>query len=246
MPYIEWFKQQGWQVDAMANGDDVLDNVNCSYNVPVQRSPFSPDNIKAVRQAREIIEREKYDIVYCHTAMGSVLARLAAKGARKKFGTKVIYVAHGFHFFKGGPKKSWLMYYPMERFLSCYTDAIVTINEEDYQLARGSGFKNKDTYKIPGIGINTSRLIVTSADVRSGLRKEYGYDESDFILLYIAEYIHRKNHKFIIDALPELRKRIPTIRVLFAGRGQLMDAMKEHAAALGVDDRIDFLDSEKI
>lgn len=245
LPYIEWFKQQGWQVDAMANGDDLLENVHKCYCVPIQRSPFSPDNIKAVRQAKQIIERGKYDIVYCHTAMGSVLARLASIEARKKYGTKVIYVAHGFHFFKGGPEKSWMMYYPMEKFLSRFTDAIVTINEEDYQLVKSHGFRNKDTYKIPGIGINTSRLIKTSPEIRSQLRKQYGYSEDAFTLIYIAEYIERKNHRFIINSMKDLSKKIPNIKVLFAGRGILMEEMKHLAISEGVDQYIDFLGFRK-
>lgn len=245
LPYIEWFKQQGWQVDAMANGDDPLEEAHHSYNVPVSRSPFSLSNVKAIKQAKAIINQEKYDIVYCHTAMGAVLARLAAKKARKKYGTKVIYVAHGFHFFKGGPLKSWLMYYPMEKYLSKYTDAIVTINEEDYQLVKTRGFRNIDTYKIPGIGTNTSRLIETNNAVRAELRTQYGYSQDSFILIYIAEYIERKNHKFIIDSMDELKKQIPTIKVLFAGRGRLMDAMIEYAKQKGVDSYIDFLGFRK-
>lgn len=245
IPYMEWFKQQGWQVDAMAYGDDVLDNVHHNFNIPIARNPFAPANIKAIRQAKEIIEREKYDIVYCHTAMGGVLARLAAKDARKKFGTKVIYVAHGFHFFKGGPKKSWIMYYPVEKYLSRYTDAIVTINEEDYQIVKNKGFKNKKVYKIPGIGINTGRLYITSDEKRAELRKQYGYSQNAFILIYIAEYIHRKNHKFIIDSLAKMSKQIPNVKVLFAGRGLLMEAMQQYAKEKAVDCRIEFLGFRK-
>lgn len=245
MPYIEWFEQQGWQVDAMANGDDPLENVHCSYNVPVSRNPFSIANLKAFEQAKEIINREQYDIVYCHTAMGAVLARLSSIEARKKYGTKVIYVAHGFHFFRGGPKMSWLMYYPMEKFLSRYTDAIVTINEEDYQLVKNRGFRNTDTYKIPGIGINTNRLFETSDAKRKVLRDQYGYPQDAFIMIYIAEYIHRKNHKFIIDSLSELSNQIPALKVLFAGRGVLMDAMKEYARKKNVESYIEFLGFRK-
>ena len=245
LPYIEWFKQQGWQVDAMANGDDQLEEAHHSFNVPVSRSPFSLSNVKAIKQAKAIINREKYNIVYCHTAMGAVLARLAAKNARTKYGTKVIYVAHGFHFFKGGPLKSWMMYYPMEKYLSRYTDAIVTINEEDYQLVKNNGFSNADTFKIPGIGLNTGRLFETNEAVRAKLRTQYSYSQESFILIYIAEYIERKNHKFIIDSMDGLRKQIPTIKVLFAGRGRLMDAMMAYAKEKGVDSYIDFLGFRK-
>ena len=245
LPYIEWFKQQGWQVDVMANGDDPLDNVHHSYNVPVSRSPFSISNIKAIRQAKKIINREKYDIVYCHTAMGAVLARLASKGARKRLGTKVIYVAHGFHFFKGSPRKYWLMYYPMEKHLSRFTDAIVTINQEDYDLVKTHGFKNQQTYKIPGIGMNTERLSLVDESKKIELREQFGYKKDDFILLYIAEYIPRKNHKFLVESMPKLIEQIPSIRLLFAGRGQLMEETKSYAKALGVDGHIDFLGFRK-
>ena len=39
------------------------------------------------------------------------------KCARKsrKNGCKVLYIAHGFHFYKGAPKINWMIYYPIER-----------------------------------------------------------------------------------------------------------------------------------
>ncbi len=241
LPYIEWFQQQGWQVDAMAGGEDELDNVHRCYSIPIQRNPYSLKNIIALRRAREIINREKYDIVYCHTAMGSVIARLASIESRKINGTKVIYMPHGFHFFKGGPKASWLLYYPVEKLLSRFTDAIITINEEDYQLVKTRGFKNGATYRIPGIGINTDRLIIPTEEKKQQLRRKFGYTPNDFILLYTAEFIQRKNHKFIIDALPALLQSIPTVKIIFAGKGHLLEKMKAYAAELGVDDRINFL-----
>ena len=70
--------------------------------------------------------------------MGGVLGRLAAKKLWKRHKIKVIYTAHGFHFYKGAPVLNWLLYYPMEKWLSHCTDVIVTINEEDYERAKKS------------------------------------------------------------------------------------------------------------
>ena len=137
------------------------------------------------------------------------------------------------------------MYYPMERWLSRYTDAIVTINQEDYELVKNRGFRNRDTYKIPGIGINTERLIVTDEETRHSLRREYGYDENAFIMIYIAEYIERKNHRFILEALPEIVKEFPNVKVLFVGRGVLMERMKALASTLHVEGHVDFLGFRK-
>ena len=247
LPYIQWFKEQGYEVHVAAGGDRsvVVPNANKMFYLSLERHPFKVANIKAYKELRHIIEAEDYCLVHCHTAMGAVVARLAARRERAKGYLKVLYTAHGFHFFKGSPKQYWLMYYPMERYLSRYTDAIITINQEDYELVRTRGFRNRDTYKIPGIGINTERLIVTDEETRHSLRREYGYDENTFILIYIAEYIERKNHRFILESLPEIVKAFPNVKVLFAGRGVLMEQMKALTSTLHVERYVDFLGFRK-
>lgn len=242
IPYMKWFKSNGWQVDSMAGGDDVeFDDIDNKFQIDIQRTPFSFKNIKAYKQAKTIIDGGDYDLVYCHTAMGAVIARLAARRARKNGKTKVIYVAHGFHFFKGSPKSYWMTYYPIEKFLSRYTDAIVTINKEDYELVKGHGFKNLATYKIDGIGVNADCFFIATPKQKAELRVKNGIKKDEFVMIYIAEYIHRKNHKFIIDALPGLICKCSNIRVLFAGRGVLMEQIKEYAKRKGVECYIDFL-----
>lgn len=247
LPYIQWFKDQGCEIHVAAGGDPnvTVPIADRQFTIPIERSPFSCANIRACWELRTIIDREQYCLIHCHTAMGSVVARFAARKARTKGRLKVLYTAHGFHFFKGSPKRYWMIYYPIEKYLSRYTDAIITINQEDYDLVKTNGFHNQETYKIPGIGINTERLIITSPEIRQQLRQEYGYRPDELILIYIAEYIPRKNHKFIIDSLPELIKRVPKIKFLFAGRGRLLEPMQSYAHTLGVDEHIDFLGFRK-
>ena len=247
LPYIQWFKDQGYEVHVAAGGERnvIVPNADKMFYLSLERHPFKLANIKAYRELRRIMENEDYCLMHCHTAMGAVVGRFAARRPREQERLKVLYTAHGFHFFKGSPRKYWLMYYPMERYLSRYTDAIITINQEDYDLVKTHGFKNKDTYKIPGVGINTSRLIVTNEEARKRLREEYGYSQDAFIMIYIAEYIERKNHRFIIEALPKIVKDVPNVKVLFAGRGVLMDQMKALAESLNLSKYIDFLGFRK-
>lgn len=247
IPYIKWFKEHGYEVHVAANDskDVEVPYADKQIEICVERNPFHKNNIKAVKQLRELIETEQYCLITCHTAMGGMISRLAGKSARKKFGLKMLYTVHGFHFFKGSPKKYWMMYYPMEKFLSRYTDAIITINQEDYDMVMTHGFKNLYTYKIPGIGINTERLFVADREKQMKLREKYGYKPEDFLMIYIAEYIPRKNHKFLIDVLRELIKMVPTIKYLFAGRGMGMESTKAYAQELGVADHIDFLGFRK-
>jgi glycosyltransferase EpsD len=129
-PFMHWFRQQGWQVDYVSAGEETVSDCDSQYTVRMARNPFDLNNLKAYRELKTILTNG-YDIIHCHTPMGACLARLAARKSR----ARVIYTAHGFHFFRGAPMLNWLVYYPIEKYLSRYTDCLVTINEEDYYLA---------------------------------------------------------------------------------------------------------------
>ena len=242
LPYIKLLKEEGWQVDVMAGGESVeFEDVDNVHPIDIQRSPFSLKNVGAYRQAKEIIEREGYDVVYCHTPMGAVIARLASMANRKAGRTKVIYCAHGFHFYEGAPLSYWLTYYPVEKFLARYTDTLVTINSEDYRAAKDRGFACGALYKIDGIGVNLDRFQSVSSEQKAELRKELSIAADDFVLIYTAEHNANKNHRLILDGAKRLLKDIPSLRVLFAGTGSSFEQNKEYAEELGISDRIDFL-----
>jgi glycosyltransferase EpsD len=129
-PFMRWFRERGWQVDYVSAGEEPVSDCDNQYTVCMARSPLNLKNFKAYRELKAILLND-YDIIHCHTPMGACLARLAARNC----GARVIYTAHGFHFFKGAPLLNWLVFYPIEKYLSKYTDCLVTINEEDYCLA---------------------------------------------------------------------------------------------------------------
>lgn len=138
LPYMKWFHEQGWQVDYCSAGEEPVAECDRQFSIPIARSPFSLSNVAAYRQLKKILTENGYDIIHCHTPMGGVIGRLAAKKLWRQKKIKVIYTAHGFHFYKGAPLLNWLLYYPMEKWLSRCTDVIVTINEEDYERAKKS------------------------------------------------------------------------------------------------------------
>ena len=146
-PFLKLFKENDYKTYVAANWN-LKENNKIAYcdefiQIPIKRSPYSTQNIKAINELKKLIKKEKFDIVHCHTPMGSVVARLAAKEARKN-GTRVIYTAHGYHFYKGAPFINWLLYYPVEKWLAKYTDTQITITQEDYDLAKRK-FKIKFT-----------------------------------------------------------------------------------------------------
>jgi glycosyltransferase EpsD len=168
-----------------------------------------------------------------------VLTRLAARKTRKN-GTKVLYTVHGFHFFKGARLINWLLYYPVEYLLSSFTDVIITMNKEDFNYVNGKMY-HKESFLVPGVGVDSKVFYPFNENKILEERKKLGLNPDHFILLYVAEFIHRKNHKMIIDSIPVLKTRIPDIKILFAGKGLLLEKMKISVAEKGIDEHIIFL-----
>ena len=249
LPYLKWFKEHGFETHVAAGGNEEIPWCDVKHEVSIERSPFSLKNIRAHKELKKIIEANQFALVHGHTPMGGVLARTASVAARKN-GTKVLYTAHGFHFYKGSPLANWLLYYPVEKYLASYADGIITINHEDYRLLSDKNFQVKDKFYINGVGVDPARFNPITPEIKSKLRNELGYSDNQFVLVYVAEFIHRKNHRFVIDAAVELKSTIPDLKILFAGRGILLEEMKKYAQDKGVSEYIDFLgfrtDIEKV
>ncbi|BFT75270.1 glycosyltransferase family 4 protein [Paenibacillus sp. P36] len=240
LPYMKWFKEQGWEVHIAASGQLELPYVDVKYNIPIQRSPFKLKNISNYNLLKSIINENKYGIIHCHTPMGGVLARLAARGNRK-YGTKVIYTAHGFHFCKGAPLINWLVYYPIERLLSNFTDCLITINEEDYALAVNRRLKAKRIEHVHGVGVNIDLFKPVSETVKRQTRGNFGYNSEDFLMFYAAEFNENKNQQLLIHALALIKDEVPQAKLLLAGVGLLKEQCWELAKQLDVSEKVDFL-----
>ena len=233
------FKDMGWQVDVACHGDRELPYCDNKFEIPIRRSPADKENIEAYRELKKIIKAGGYDIIHCHTPMGGILARLAAKGERKK-GTKVLYTAHGFHFYKGAPLLNWLIYYPIELMMSGMTDCLITINNEDYSFAK-KHLKAKKIVKINGVGYNSDLFYKISDDEKLRLRKEKGIPGDETVLIYVAEMNANKNQGMLIRAVQRLKQRGEEIRLLIVGADNYDGKYIELAEELGVSDCIDFL-----
>lgn len=245
LPTMKWFKDQGWEVHTAAAGSMALPYTDQNFDISVQRSPFSFSNMRAYKSLRHIIDMNNYSIIHCHTPLGGVLARLAARHARTLKGTRVIYTAHGFHFCKGSPYRNWLIYYPVERFLASMTDSLITINSEDHALATGHNFKCGKIEHVHGVGVDTSRFKPVDKKEKQKLKKSSGYKQDDFLMCYTAEFNKNKNQKLLIEAMAEVIKKVPDARLLLAGEGPLLEECRRRAAAANVAKHVNFLGFRK-
>ena len=225
------------------------------YHLDCTRSPFAKGNITCVKQIKKLVEENQYDIVHCHTPIAAACTRLACKGLREKrrntdHPLRVFYTAHGFHFYKGAPKKNWMIYYPIEWLCAHWTDTLITINKEDYELAKNKfslGGKCKIEY-VPGVGIDVDKFANTVVD-RKAKRAELGIPEDACLLLSVGELNENKNHQIVIRALAELLKtdegQAKNYYYIIAGEGSLHQQLQDLIKQLNLRNRVFLLGFRK-
>lgn len=243
-PLIKMLKENGYEVhvaarDNLAEKNGLkLDESDKIFNIPFDRSPLSSNNIIAYQELKKILSENKYDIVHCNTPMGGVVTRLAAKKYRKK-GVKVFYTAHGFHFYKGAPKKNWIIYYPIEKFLSRYTDKLITITKDDFNLAKDK-FRT-DVVHIHGVGANEDKYYKQNKYEIIKFREKLSFSKDDFLLLCTGELNANKNQSLLIKTMASIIKEDKSIKLLLAGNGPLESQLKNLVNKLDITKNVYFL-----
>lgn len=236
------------------------------HQVDFARSPFQVrENGKAYRQLAQLLKEQQFDLLHCHTPVGAALARIAAgpyqrKGRNKRAKRlKVIYTAHGFHFYKGAPLKYWLLFYPVEWWLAHYTDILITINEEDYMRARRFCRHSKTKVeRIAGAGVDISYFSGTDLPegerehIRNAVRKKLNVTEDEVVFLSVGELIPRKNHSAAIKVFARLEEEtkeekrarnvsLGSFRYLICGQGVLKEELQRQIDVLGLTGKITLL-----
>lgn len=240
---FEVLLELGHEVHIAANFNESIDHFDdtrvIKHQIDFARNPYSKGNIKAYNQLKRLFNEVNFDLIHTQSPAGGAVTRLAARAIRKK-GTKVIYTAHGFHFFKGAPKKNWFIYYTIEKILSNWTDIIITINNEDYENAKQK-LNAKEVKHVHGVGIDLNKFLPQTIDRKNELRKKYSFNENDFILTYVGELSYRKQQDLIIKSAATLKNNIPNLKILLAGVGALEKEYKEMVKDLELENIVYFL-----
>lgn len=247
VPHVKYLSSHGFSVELACSEvggrmDDLrsrLDGIAFIHPVRLVRSPFSAANRHGYHDLKTIIDGAHWDVIWTNEPVMGVMTRLAARQTRKR-GTKVVYMVHGFHFYKGAPKKNWLLYYPVEKYCSRLCDMIVTINNEDYQRAKT--FHAARVEKIPGVGVNLEDFA-PSEESRRAWREKLGLADDDIALLTVGELTPRKNQHVMLEALHFLHDS--RCRLLICGRGELESRLKEQVKSLQLEDQVQFLGYRK-
>lgn len=242
VPHIEMLNRKDYQVDiatnVTTNMDEKILEMGCKvYNVPFQRNPISRKNYKAYKIIKEILKND-YDFIHVHTPVASLVSRLGAIKQRKK-GTKVIYTSHGFHFHEKSSIFSWAVYYTLEKILSLFTDAIITINCEDYYTAVNK-IKNKNVYYMSGVGFDKSRTELLGDEEKNRIKIKNDIKTNDFVLISIGELNDNKNHRVIIESLNILKKNkgLNNFKYLICGEGPERNNLEGMIKEYGLENNV--------
>ena len=254
MNNILLLQELGYEVDVACNFEfgstiskekinqlkDTLDQMNVSYyHIPIPRRILDYKSLKqAYKQTKQLFNDKEYDLIHCHSPIGGLICRIANKNSNHYNDTKMIYTAHGFHFFKGNNPLKNFLFRNIERYTAKYTDVLITINKEDYEAAKK--FKLKENGKIeyvPGVGIDIDKINYISGN-REGLINELHIPRDSILLLSVGELNENKNHRVVIEALPGLPDNV---QYLICGVGTLKDKYIELSKTLKVEKRLHLL-----
>ncbi|MFE1242848.1 glycosyltransferase family 4 protein [Fictibacillus sp. NPDC058756] len=245
VPHIKMLLKQGHNVDIACNitspiNEQLLEHGCRVYNIEFQRSPLTRKNYIAYKKLKNLIQEGDYDLVHTHTPVASFITRLVCKDISN---IKVFYTAHGFHFLKGAPVKNWLLYYPMEKVAAKWTDGLITINEEDYQVAKK--WNLIALYKTHGVGVNLTKFTPQNKEIKNKLREEYQFQKDDFILIYAANLNENKHQTLLINTIKILKNDVPNLKLLLAGDGPLRETYKKQIKEEQLEENIILLGIRK-
>jgi glycosyltransferase involved in cell wall biosynthesis len=244
LPLIEHCQSLGWQVDGMAQGiegdRDCVETCDRIYDIQWSRNVFDPRNLwVGVSRVKQVVAQEDYDLVHVHTPIAAFVTRYALRNNRK---TKVIYTAHGFHFYRGGNALKNFIFLSLEKLAGAWTDYLITINREDETAAKKYNFLTADRiYYTRGIGVDTDYYASGRVDPANLLevRQQLNLANSDTLLLCIAEFTPRKRHQDLLNALAKVAN--PQVHLALAGEGSIQPKMAELATLLGIAKQVHFL-----
>lgn len=206
------------------------------HKINFERNPFKFKNYGAFKDLKDLVKKNKYDLIVCQEPVGGVIARIVAY----LFHIPCIYTAHGFHFYKGSSLLNWMLFYPVENILSRVTNVLIVSNEEDLERAKKMHASSID--KINGIGIDFEKLNSTKIKVENK-KKELNLPINSKIILNASELIPRKNHETAIKAFK--KANLDNTYYLICGSGPLEIELKKLVAKLGIENEVRFLGFRK-
>ncbi len=227
LEYIAALKEAGYIVKVMARGE------GADYNIPFKKKYFSADNTACREQIKDILKREKFDIILLNTSLAAFHIRLCLP---KKDRPRVINMVHGYLFSRdiGFVKRKILL--ACEQLLASRTDEIIVMNEWDSIVAKKYKLCRGEVRFCRGMGATVRPQSISPEKLR---RETQTTDK--FVLCFVGELSDRKNQKFLIHALNEIKEQIPNAMLWLVGDGLGREKLEGIAGRVDLSSSVEFL-----
>ena len=227
IPYIERLRAEGHTVKVMATGE------GSDYNIPFIKKMLSPKNLISQRKIRRIVRDGKFDAIILNTTLAAFHVRMALP---KKNRPKVLNIVHGYLFSENqkGLKAKILLF--CEKLMRKKTDAIAVMNAEDERIARAYSLTEGEIIMTHGMGVRIAEQKSSAENVR-----KYTNTENKYLIGFVGELSERKNQRFLICALPEIKIAEPRAELMLVGLGGEERRLRALADKLGISDSVHFV-----
>jgi glycosyltransferase involved in cell wall biosynthesis len=197
--------------------------------IPQLRRDVSPmADCRAAWALWRLLRTVPVDIVHTHSSKAGFLGRLAARAAGAPH---IVHTPHG-HIFDGyfSPATARL-FGALERLAARWTDRIITLSDEEAQDHLRLGIGRPDQFVTIPSGVDLTE-VVTAPPVRLVTGAP--------VVGAVARLVPVKGLQYLIDAAPEILRRVPEARFVLVGDGEMRAALEAQARGMGLADRVTF------
>ena len=181
-------------------------------------------DVAMVARVHRLIRRIRPDLLHVHSRRGADLyGGLAARWA----GIPAVISRR-----VDNPEPAWWA----ARKYALYA-RVITISEGIRQVLLGEGLAPDRVVTVPS-AVDSARFQEPCDP--GWFREALQLPAEGPTLGVIAQLIERKGHGVLLQALPDLRRRFPGLRVLFFGRGPLQDKLAAEVRERGLADTVQF------
>lgn len=236
IPYLEALHNMGFEVHVAVNENVPIKFADKVFALSFYKNLLSFRNIKAIFQAKKLLDNNNYEKVITNTTLAGVIVRAAALLMKNR--PKICHIVHGYIFNADSGIKKYFYLIP-EKITAKVSDVVMVMNQEDYEMAKKYKLYKDKLYYIDGMGVDPSRFKLVSPEEKIEYKKKLGFSDKDFLFVYVAEFSKRKNQKMLIKAFSKCD--IENAHLLLAGDGKMLEQCKRLSKKLNQEGRIHFL-----
>ncbi|BAL81656.1 glycosyltransferase family 4 protein [Caldisericum exile] len=238
IPFMKLLRDMGYEVEVACSNVGFTDKIEVEgfrvHNIPFSRNPLSISNIRSAIELYKLVKKENYIMLHTHTPVASFIGRIVGRIAGIPH---IVYTAHGFHFHEYGNPLMNLIYFHLEKFAGRFTDVLITINTDDYKIAKEKKIvPNGKIIYLKGVGVDTEKFKAESEN----LDKNFNVGKS-FVFTSVGRMEKEKHFDHLLKAFYVVSQKNKNFELVLIGDGKCYDSLRNLSYGLSLEDYIRFV-----